>query len=353
MTLKELSDRERKVLEAVVQSYIETAEPAGSRTIARRFGLGVSAATIRNTMSDLEDRGYLFHPHTSAGRIPTDLAYRFYLDRLMAPSSLAPGEHERLERELTSSGTAIEGILKTAARVLGVLTQELGVAVAPSLDKAVLDRLELVPVASDRLLLVLVLKGGAARTIFVEAASSLPDEAVVRVARVLHDRLHGLTLREIRASLRERLRDTASGSADTELLNIFVQEADHLFEDPGQDLQDLVLGSAQLLADQPEFSSNEQMRALLELTERRDVLREALKARHGASGITVTIGGEHADPKLNAFTIVTSNYRRGALSGVIGVMGPTRMPYRKVLALVEHTSRLVGDLLDESSRPPV
>src|SRR3954464_9377666 len=148
---EQLSERELRVLEAVVQTYIETAEPAGSQTIARRFGLGVSPATIRSTMSELEDKGFLFHPHTSAGRIPTDRAYRVYVDAIMR---LSPPSHEQqhtLRSELAVPRSAVEEILRRAAQVLGVLTQELGVAVAPALDHMIMERLELGPVSSERL----------------------------------------------------------------------------------------------------------------------------------------------------------------------------------------------------------
>src|SRR5215218_1392751 len=168
MALPELNERERRVLEAVIQSYVETAEPAGSRNIARRFGLGVSPATIRNTMSDLEEKGLLYHPHTSAGRVPTDLAYRVYVDSLMRVAPVATPERQRLHEEIASGGSAIEIILQRAAQSLSVLTQELGVALGPGLEAAVVERLDLVRLSSERLLLVLVLHGGAARTIFVE-----------------------------------------------------------------------------------------------------------------------------------------------------------------------------------------
>lgn len=345
MDVDDLTEREQRVLEAVIRSYVETAEPAGSRTIAKRFALGVSAATIRNTMSDLEERGYLYHPHTSAGRIPTDLAYRVYVDNLMWPSRVPPSDQNRLQRELTRGRSVIEDILEKAAQVLGVLTQELGVAAAPSLDNGTVEQLELVYVSSERLLMVLVLKSVAARTIFVEVSNSLPREAIAKVSQVLNERLRGLTLKEIRATVHERLRDTGADPGEGELLNIFVEESDVLFDGSSEDEQGVVLGSTQMLADQPEFNSNEQMRALLDLTEHRDVLREALHARR-QKGMTVTIGGENLDPKLRKFTIVTSTYQCGAVSGVIGVMGPTRMPYDKVLALVEYTSKLMGDFAE-------
>ena len=339
----DLTDRERQVLEAVIVCYVETAEPAGSRTIAKRFNLGVSAATIRNTMSDLEERGYLYHPHTSAGRIPTDRAYRVYVDSLMAPAAPTRREQDALRLGIKTDATAIESILQSAAQVLGVLTQELGVAVAPSLDNAVLDRMELMSVSSERILMVLVLKGGSARTIFVEVGSAMPREALDSLAAVINERLAGLALAEIRRTLRERLRDAPLEPEGNELLNIFIEEADNIFHLSAVDSGSVVMSSAQMLAEQPEFSSNTGIRTLLELTERRDLLRQALLERCG-SGLTVTIGGENLNPRLSDFTLVTSTYRSGSLYGVIGVMGPTRMSYRKVVALVEHTSRLMSEL---------
>ncbi len=331
-----LTERERQVLEAVIETYVATAEPAGSRTIAKRFGLAVSAATVRNTMSDLEEKGYLYHPHTSAGRIPTDLAYRVYVDSLMQLREVSPSDSHQIREELAGERNAVGQILARAAQVLGVLTKELGVAVGPSLDDAVLERLELLQVSSERLLLVLALKSGAVRTIFVE------------VAVVLNGRLAGLSLREIRATLSDRVRDAVSDPHSSELINIFVQEADELFDvsagGGAGDASGVLLSSAQLLAEQPEFQSTERLQGLMQVTERRDLLREALVRRLGG-GLSITIGSEHADPKLAPFTLVTSSYRVGPLAGVIGVLGPTRMPYDKIVALVDHTSRLVGELL--------
>ncbi|HXW97008.1 MAG TPA: heat-inducible transcriptional repressor HrcA [Gemmatimonadales bacterium] len=343
MPMEGLTDREIRVLEAVIQVYIETAEPAGSQTVAQRFPIGVSSATIRNTMSELEEKGYLYHPHTSAGRIPTDRAYRWYVDNLLR---LAPPSHEdqqALQAELVYR-SAMEEILRRAAQVLGVLTQELGVAVAPAFDRVILERLDLVTVASDRLLLVFHLKSGAVRTIFVEVARSIVPEAVQRVAQILNERLAGLSLAEIRTTLSERLRDADSGAHERELLNIFIEEGEEIFS-LSTGPETVVLGSAQMLAGQPEFATSGRIRDLLDLTERRDLLRQALSARR-ADGLTITIGGEHNDSRLTGFTLVTSSYRSGDLTGVIGVIGPTRMPYDKIIGLVDHTSRLVEGLME-------
>jgi heat-inducible transcriptional repressor len=348
MALTDLTERERRILEAVIQSYVETAEPAGSRTLARRFGLGVSPATIRNTLSDLEEKGYLFHPHTSAGRIPTDRAYRMYVDSLVQLAPLAAEERDRLVERILAGGSAIETVLRCAAQSVGVLTQELGVALGPRLDEIVLEHLDLVRLSADRLLMVLTLRGGAMRTIFVEAPGQLADEAIAEVTVVLNERLGGLRLGEIRATSAERLRDGVAGGrqAARELLNIFVQEAETVFDvpiAPGDD--GVVLGQASVLAEQPEFASGESLRRLIELTETRQHLAELLRQRSATPGISITIGNEHADPRLGNLTIVTAEYRAGPLTGVIGVIGPTRMPYEKVISLVGHTSRLVSDLL--------
>ena len=343
-----LSTRERRVLEAVIQTYVQTAEPAGSRTVSRRFGLGVSPATIRNTMSDLEEKGFLFHPHTSAGRVPTNKAYRAYVDALLGSAPLpVSAEREKLNEALAGSDSPIETILRRAAQSLGILTQELGIAMGPRLSSSVLRSLDLVRVSEERLLMVLALEGGVVRTVFVEVAGSIAGTALAEVTKVLNERLSGLTLEDIRQSLGARLRDSVSVHEARELLNIFVEEAETLFDAQiPVGAEHVVLGQASLLVEQPEFAAADRMRRLIELTERPQALADALKKRGETSGISITIGAEHEDERLKDFTVVTAEYHAGQLAGVIGVIGPTRMPYQKVISLVNHTSQLLSDLLD-------
>jgi heat-inducible transcriptional repressor len=343
-----LTERERRVLEAVIQSYVETAEPAGSRTISRRFALGVSPATIRNTMSDLEEKGYLFHPHTSAGRVPTDMAYRVYVDSLLQVTGpMEPDAHDLLLGQIAAGGTAIEAILRRAAQVLGVLTQELGVAIGPQLAQARLERLDLIRLSAERLLMVLRLQGGAAQSIFVEVPGEIAEPVLAEVARILNERLASLTLREIRASLADRLRDTVAERGAKELLNIFIQEGEQLFDvTKPLDEPAVLLGQTSVLAEQPEFANSQSLRRLLALTDRPDALGELLRKHRTQPGISITIGNEHHDPGLADFTLVTAEFRMGGLAGVIGVIGPTRMPYEKVITLVTQTSRLISELTD-------
>lgn len=343
-----LTEREHLILEAVIRSYVETAEPAGSRAVVRRFNLALSPATVRNTMSDLEEKGYLYHPHTSAGRVPTDRAYRFYVDSLLGQARPQPPEEDSLRQELGAAGdrSAVEQLIRRAAQVLGLLTQELGIAAAPRLDQAVLERLELIALAEGKILLVLALRAGGVRTIFVDVDATLPPATLAVVAQVLNERLAGLSLHEIRSTLRNRLRDSAppGDPGASELLNVFLQSGDELFSEP-PDADTIHLGHASVLAEQPEFHSGERLRHLIELTEQRELLKSLLGERIGTSGLQITIGAEHANPALAGFTVITSEYRVRNLRGVIGVIGPTRMPYDRVIALVESTSNLVSEFL--------
>jgi heat-inducible transcriptional repressor len=344
----DLSEREVRVLEAVVEAYVETAEPAGSRSVARKSRLGVSPATIRNTMSDLEEKGYLSHPHTSAGRVPTDLAYRFHVDQLIRLPSLSPEDQSTLARELGAGGSnAVERLIQRAARALSLLSLELGVALAPRLEAAVLEKLELLGVSSGKVLLVATIRSGLARTLFVDFEGEIPEDTLAALAVVLNERLAGLTLKEIRETLAERLRDLRPDDSVVaeELLNIFIESGSDLFDWSDLEGGEVLLGKASLLASQPEFNTGESLKGLIELTERRDVLSEALSRRNHQAGLQITIGGENDQEELSDFTLVTSEYHAGGLKGVIGIIGPTRMPYEKVIAIVDSTSSLVNRIL--------
>jgi len=343
-----LSLRERRVLEAVVRTYVETAEPAGSRSVTRRFDLGVSPATVRNTMSDLEEKGYLYHPHTSAGRVPTDRAYRVFVDHLIHPAPLPAEEQERLAAELGGLGaSAVEHLVRRATRALGLLSQELGVAVGPRLASAVLERLDLVRVSSTKVLLVAQIRSGVVRTLYVDLSTDVPDDTLVTLTVLLNERLSGLTLSEIRETVAERFRGVIPGDdpAAEEILNIFMQSGAEIFDWPEVEGSSIHLGNASVLASKPEFTSGERLKGLMELTERRELLGRALRDRSHAGALHITIGGENPHSELHDFTLVTAEYQFGGLKGVIGVIGPTRMPYEKVMAIVEHTSSLVNRIL--------
>ncbi|MCG8470214.1 MAG: heat-inducible transcriptional repressor HrcA [Gemmatimonadetes bacterium] len=345
MSLPTLTERERAVLAAVIDSFIRTASPAGSRTIGKEYELGVSAATIRNTMADLETKGLLTHPHTSAGRLPTDLAYRYYVDGLMRRGGISPRERVAIEREFESfEVTGVEDLVSQAARVLTLLTGELGLAVGPMLATATLERLELVPVSTEKALLILTLESGVVRTVYVDVRSSVPRATLEAVSTALNERLAGETLSVIQDTLHERLGDLRFDDREAdELINIFVHSGPDIFEWALRE-REVHLGSSVALSEQPEFTTSDRLRDLIQLTERRELLASVLGQRGESEGPQITIGAEHGQPELDELTIVTANYSVGSLQGTVGVIGPTRMPYEKVVSIVDWTSGLLTRL---------
>jgi len=238
-------------------------------------------------------------------------------------------------------------MVRRATRALSMIALELGVAIAPRMESAVLERLELVRVSSRKVLLVLTLSSGVARTVYVDLEGDAPEDVLVKVTMVLNERLAGLTLTEIQETLPARLRDVSEDAATSEILNIFMQSGSELFDWSALGTGSLHLGHTSVLASQPEFTSGEQLKELIELTEQTDVLSSALMGRDHRSGLEVTIGEENEDMALSGFTLVTAEYSLGDLKGVIGVIGPTRMPYEKVISIVDYTSSLVSQLLSD------
>jgi len=347
MALDVLTERERTILQAVVEAYIETAEPAGSRRIVRRYDLDLSPATVRNTMADLETKGFLTHPHTSAGRMPTDLAYRYYVDSLMGRRSLTRRQRARIDKEFAGSGpvSELEAVVRRAARVLGLLTGELGLAVGPILAEAVLLKLDFVPIDSEKALLVLTLQSGVVRTVYVDLPAALPAHTLASIGQMMSERLAGSTLREIHDTLVDRLRDMPLADPKAaDFVNIFVESGPDIFEWV-LGAEDLHLGSVSVLANQPEFTSGERLKALMQLTEKRDLLASVLQGRALSQGSHITIGTEHGAPELADLTIITAGYSVDQAEGVVGVIGPTRMPYEQILSVVEYTSSLLSSLL--------
>ena len=199
--------------------------------------------------------------------------------------------------------------------------------------------------SSETLVLVASIRSGVIRTVYVDLPGAVPEDTLATLTRLLNERLAGLPLREIRGTLPERLRDSAPDAGSEELLNIFMESTAALVEDGIGDGAQVLLGQASVLASQPEFTTGESLKGLIELTESPEVLGRALRNREHGGGLQITIGSENPSEALSGFTLVTAEYRAEGLKGVVGVMGPTRMPYEKVIAIVDYTSRLVTKIL--------
>jgi heat-inducible transcriptional repressor len=339
-----LSEREQLILRTVVHRFIETASPVGSKALAQG-SIALSPASIRNIMSDLEARGYLDHPHTSAGRVPTDLGYRTYVDDLMQVPDLDPVKRGVLRAEVERQVGDLEAVMRETARLMGQLTNLLGVVLSPDLTMGVLERLEAVLLSSERVMLIISVRGGIVRTIVAEVEAEIPRPALERIVAAINERLAGLTLEDIRRTVRDRVRDLSQDDP-TGLVRVVLQRAPALFSDAAESRRAQVVG-AQHLVVQPEFSEPMEVRNLVELLENEDVVVHlveagALRLGDRPGRAVVLIGSENAEERAENFSVVTARYRIGDTTGALGVIGPTRMDYGQVVALVEYVASLLS-----------
>lgn len=343
-----LSEREAVILRAVVRSYVDTALPVASKTIADQGLLDLSSASIRNTMNNLETLGYLDHPHTSAGRVPTDLGYRAYVDELMERSGMPASQRDRLHAELDLLRGDVESLLRETSRLLGHLTHLLGVVLSPRLATGILERLEAVPLSSDRIMFVVAVRGGLVKTIVAEFdAVSLRRDDLERIVAAMNERLGGLTMEEIRATARERMRDLDIDDR-TGIVRLVLHRAQSLFSEL-PDERHAERGGAAGLVTQPEFQQPTEVRHILELLENDDVVVHLLDTNSQilSPGNAVVLIGREADGDLASlagrYSVVKASYRIGGNVGSLGVIGPRRMDYARVIALVEGVAALLTD----------
>ena len=339
MAFENLSPRERQVLANLIDHYISTAGPVGSRIIARKFEMGVSSATIRNTLQDLEELGLVEQPHHSAGRVPTDTGYRVYVDYLLKPERLTEEEKMAIRQGILREGRGIKDVLGQTARVLGEITSQLGLTIAPRFEVGVLCDLRLIPVAEGRLMVIVIVESGLVRSLILEVEAQLTPKAILEVETCLNERLRGLTLSEIRDSISERLADVPGSGR---LLKIVIDSKDKIWSE-GYDGNLTVAGTENLVA-MPEFADREQLSSLLKVINEGRVLTDFL-GQVRDEGLIITIGRENAIREIISCSLVTAPYKVGKISGVIGIIGPTRLPYGKAVSIVEYAARSISDML--------
>ena len=340
-----LSARQEDVLRRVVQHFIDTAAPVGSKALAEAVEL--SSASVRTTMRDLEAAGYLGHPHTSAGRVPTERGYRMYVDDLMDVSGLSPREASLLRESVRRRLGDIEAVARDTSRVLGRLSRLLGVVLTPRLSTGVLERIEVVPLGSARVLFVLALRGGLARTVTAEADVEVRPDAVDAIVQRLNERLAGLTLDEIRRTGAERVQDLADGDR-TGIVRVVLRDGKALFRDAAPSRR-AAIGGAQHLVTQPEFSQPEWVQDVVELVESEEVVVHLLEqprlldpAEPERAVVLIGREVERGRPGGPAYSVVTAPYRLAGGTGAVAVLGPTRMDYGRAVGLVEYVAGLLG-----------
>jgi heat-inducible transcriptional repressor len=338
MTEPVLDERRRQVLTSVLLEYIETAEPVGSRSVAKRHRLGLSPATIRNTMADLEEMGYLRQPHTSAGRTPTDKAYRFYVDHLVGDPELESAQARELRRHYSGASAGIEQLMEQTSLYLSALSRMTGVLLAPPLKQTALARIELIPLSNERALAVVITEAGWMNTRTLSLDSRVATDDLREVGRQLTRRFRGKTFQQILDEL----------AAPPDPLDPLRAKAGALVEQVFSLLRDrtLYIGGAINILDHPEFWDIATMRNLLKAFEEKGRLIEILSQRAEEGGVQVMIGRENPYPEMQECSLVTSTYTyRDQALGILGVVGPKRMPYSKVITLVEETARLMSQAL--------
>ncbi|SDF74848.1 heat-inducible transcriptional repressor HrcA [Sporolituus thermophilus] len=336
-----MDERKRKILQAIIDDYISTAEPVGSRTIARKYNLGVSPATIRNEMADLELLGYLEQPHTSAGRIPSAKGYRFYVDCLLAPQPLSEKEIALIERWYQTKVRRLEEVFQETAKILSRITRNISLVLAPQFSQCAFKYMQFLPLDERRAILVVVADTGFVENKIIEIPNGIAFPELQKIAGAINERLAGLAFDRIKSSLlREIKHDIIPNRALFETALEFIKDA------LAVERKDRVYtgGTTQVL-DQPEFRDVDKVRALLAMLEEEQLLVDILHMQE-SDGVVVTIGGENKYTGIHDCSMVQATYRvDGQVVGTVAVLGPTRMEYGRIMSVLEFMHRHLGQIL--------
>jgi heat-inducible transcriptional repressor len=339
-----LSDRKQRVLRAIVDDYVATAQPVGSLTLSRKYRLGVSPATLRNEMAGLEDLGYLEQPHTSAGRIPSDRGYRLYVDALMQRMPLVEPQVRSIRNLYEARIREIEDLIRETARTLSEHTKCLAMIFGPKLTRTAFRTLRMLPLSEDSALLVLVTDAGFVESAVIGIPRGMQPEHLLRFAALVNSGLQGKTLGEVADGLLAALRHELSEFREL-VEQAFDVLSSGLEQEEGRSFH--IVGATNILG-QPEFRDAAKVRDILRAVESGAGL-ETLTDPSGDHGVVVTIGHENRHPAMHECSLVTATYRLGARTvGTLGVLGPTRMDYARVLAVVHSVTHYLSGALSRS-----
>lgn len=345
MTTPDLDDRSREVLRTLIQLHVATGEPVGSESLARLMNRALSPATLRNIMGDLEKLGYLDQPHTSAGRLPTDEGYRFYVDSLMSHQPLPAREAAAIASELNPREASSSQVMESASHLLSRLCRSVGFVLGPELGRTTFRHVDLVRLPHPRILVVMVSRTGIVTHKVVEMEEQLSQEDLQACANYLNVHFAGMTLAGIRARLLELMGEDKA-LYDT-LLQRVVSVGQRAFAVEEEAASVYLDGTAHIL-DRPEFEDVDRMRTLFKAFEEKDRLVKILNACISGDGVRIVIGHEVPDPALSALALVTASCPLdGEGAWGLGVLGSTRMEYAHVVSVVDHVARAVSQALRE------
>jgi heat-inducible transcriptional repressor len=334
-----LSERERLILRKIVHLYILKATPIGSRFLAKylKDELNLSPATIRNVMADLEELQYISHPHTSAGRIPTDKGYRFYVDTLREIENLTDFDIVDVQKKLTTEDS--DKALKEASKMLGMLSKYLGVVRFPHLRDMIVEKIEILQIGSDRMLVVIALESNIIRTVTLEAQFEIDANYLIDIREYINERVSGKALGYLKDNFEDMISDFEL--KDTPLVQLFVDSVDKIFKKQQEETK-VVISGAQNLLEYPEFEDLSRVKGVIEMVENEDIIIHLLDNITPGENIDVMIGSEMENQMLNDYAFVKTSYNIGSAIGSIGLIGPKRMNYPKMISIVQTVSNIIS-----------
>jgi heat-inducible transcriptional repressor len=343
--LAELSERSRDIFRQIVEAYVETGEPVGSRTLSRKLGTALSPATIRNVMADLQEAGLLYAPHTSAGRLPTDLGLRMFINGFLEVGRLSADERAKIDSQCVAAGKSLPQVLEQATHLLSGLSHCAGLVLAPKTEGA-LKHVEYVSLGPGRALVVMVTESGLVENRVVELPLGLTPAELVRAGNYLNARLMGRTVTEARGDI---LKELEENRAELDALTQKVVEAG-LAVPSGEAVEGgylIVRGQSKLLEDVTALEDLERIRALFETLETKETMIKLLDAAQGGTGVQIFIGGENKLFGMGGCSMIIAPYAntKEQVVGAIGVIGPTRMNYARVIPMVDYTAKVIQRLL--------
>jgi heat-inducible transcriptional repressor len=352
LSTEDQEDRKRKLLQAVIHQFIKSGKPVGSHTLAEEYRLDLSPATIRNVLADLETEGFLTHPHTSAGRVPTDKAYRFYVDSLVELQRLAQMEERRIEQEYEARVREVESLMLSTTKTLSALSHYTGFILPPKMEESRLRHIELVPLDARRLLVVCVSDSGIVKQRIVMFDHPVSMESVTQMARDLNGRLRDRPYSEVGDSILEHVETARLQQLEAGEVARQISRQAFSLEDMADDM--VIDGTGNILA-LPDFQDQEQVSAIAHLLDEKRALGEIIvkdlsQAHPGDrwQGLRVRIGAENSFPDLRSLSLISSTYNiNGRTVGVLGIIGPKRMEYSRMMSLVGTVAQMVSGVLNK------
>ncbi len=344
-----LSERDKKVLKIVVKDYISVGEPVGSRTVAKKSDLNLSPATIRNVMADLEEIGFLFQPHTSAGRVPTEKGFRFFVDALLDLQELSGSEREEIRSTYRDCKADMSELMRRTSKILSAFSHYTGIVMPPPLRETIIKHFEFIRLRKGQILAIFVAASGLVQNRVVEMEEDLSQNELDKITHYLNDLLTGLPLREVRERIVEEMKREKRAYDDL-LQRALRLGGEVLIPEEERDLY--IEGQANIL-DEPEFADLERMKGLFKAFEEKVLLVKMLDRSMKAEGVQIIFGSECEMVAIEGCSLITSTYGPpGSFLGILGVIGPVRMDYSRVIPVVDFTAKLLTDVLgSEWSRP--